>query len=88
MKTTALILASFLLVNVTAEARSLAPSRDTGFKTAELSTSHRFDPLSLKGKNQKPFGLGVQVEDDKWLEDLLGARSHFNDRIRRDQERQ
>jgi hypothetical protein len=91
-----LFMASILLVMKIAfavEASTLMPSRDqgrqalTGPKGVELSTSHRFDPLSLKGKNQKPMGLGVKVEDDKWLDDLLGARSHFEDRRRRDQDR-
>lgn len=53
----------------------------------KLGTSHRFDGTSLHGKFQTSPSTTAIVEDDKFMEDLLGARKHFNDRIRKDSDR-
>ncbi|MEZ0392819.1 MAG: hypothetical protein ACAH59_11435 [Pseudobdellovibrionaceae bacterium] len=54
---------------------------------AKLGTSFRFDGSSLHGKYQTSPSTTAIVEDDKFMEDLLGARKHFNDRIQKDQSR-
>ncbi|MFN7729715.1 MAG: hypothetical protein ACK5P7_11210 [Bdellovibrio sp.] len=61
-----------------------SPSRDR----AKLGTSFRFDGSSLHGKFQNSPSTTATVENDKFLEDLLGARKHFDDRLKEDQERQ
>lgn len=52
-----------------------------------LGTSFRFDGMSLHGKYQSAPWMSTTVEDDKFLEDLLGARKHFRDRVEMDQKR-
>ena len=52
-----------------------------------LGTSFRFDGMSLHGKYQSAPWTSTTVEDDKFLEDLLGARKHFRDRVEMDQKR-
>ncbi len=64
-------------------AKAATPSRDR----AKLGTSFRFDGSSLHGKFQNSPSTTATVENDKFLEDLLGARKHFNDRLREDQSR-
>ena len=91
---TILLLACALLMFQTANAASgssnsktkvkASPSRDR----AKLGTSFRFDGSSLHGKFQNSPSTTATVENDKFLEDLLGARKHFEDRQKEDQERQ
>lgn len=54
---------------------------------AKLGTSFRFDGTTLRGKYQTSLGTTATVESDKYLEDLLGARKHFKDRLQKDQDR-
>lgn len=91
---TILLLAWTLLMFQTANAASgtskakakakPSPSRDR----AQLGTSFRFDGSSLHGKFQTSPSTTATVENDKFLEDLLGARKHFDDRLQEDRERQ
>jgi hypothetical protein len=53
----------------------------------KLGTSFRFDPNSLNGRFQNSPSTTATVENDKFLEDLLGARKNFSDRIKQDKER-
>jgi hypothetical protein len=54
---------------------------------AKLGTSFRFDGTTLRGKYQTSLGTTATVENDKYLEDLLGARKHFKDRLQKEQDR-
>ena len=54
---------------------------------AQLGTSFRFDGSSLHGKFQSAPSTVATVENDKYLEDLLGARKNFKDREKQDNER-
>lgn len=87
MTTGSILLASALLIVQTAaantDAKAPVPARDR----ARLGTSFRFDGASLHGKYQTSPSLTATVENDKYLEDLLGARKHFDDRIQKDKER-
>jgi hypothetical protein len=58
-------------------------------KTAKpkLGTSFKFDGSALRGKYQSSLNTTATVENDKFLDDLLGGRKEFNDRLQRDQER-
>ena len=53
-------------------------------KTQKLSTDLHFDDLSVKGRYQVPGEGLVVVEDEKLVDDLLGYRTHFKDRIQRE----
>lgn len=66
---------------------AFAKSANTKKGLGKLGTSHRFDGSSLHGKFQTSPSTTATVEDDKFLEDLLGARKHFNDRIKKDSAR-
>ncbi|MBX3040336.1 MAG: hypothetical protein KF789_06465 [Bdellovibrionaceae bacterium] len=56
-------------------------------RDAKLGTSFKFDGSSLHGKFQASPSTTATVENDKYLEDLLGARKNFDDRIAKDVER-
>lgn len=56
-------------------------------RDAKLGTSHKFDANSLHGRYQASPSTTATVENDKYLEDLLGARKNFDDRIAKDAER-
>jgi len=56
-------------------------------KGEHLGTNFRFDGSSLHGKYQNPLSTTATVENDKYLDDLLGARKHFDDREKKDAER-
>ena len=56
-------------------------------KGEHLGTNFRFDGSSLHGKYQNPLSTTATVENDKYLDDLLGARKHFDDREKKDSER-
>lgn len=53
----------------------------------KLGTSFKFDGSALRGKYQSSLSTKAAVENDKLLEDLLGGRTQFEDRIQQDQER-
>ena len=54
---------------------------------AKLGTSFKFDGSSLRGKFQSTMGTAVAVENDKYLDDLLSGRKHFEDRLQEDNNR-
>lgn len=84
----------------TAKAASKATAQSAGKKAvgtpaspavqrghAKLGTSFKFDGTALHGKYQNTPSTTATVENDKYLDDLLGARQNFNDRTAKDQER-
>ena len=54
---------------------------------SQLGTSFRFDGSTLGGKYQNSPGTTAMIEDDKFIDDLLGARKNFTDRINKDRVR-
>lgn len=54
---------------------------------AQLGTSFRFNPNALHGKRQVSPNLTATVENDKYLDDLLGPRRSFKDRLEQDKQR-
>lgn len=83
---TLMILASVLLLFVGMNS-AIAKTEKPRKGSAKLGTSFRFDGSSLHGKFQTSPSTTAVVEDDKFMEDLLGARKHFNDRIKKDSAR-
>jgi hypothetical protein len=53
----------------------------------QLGTSFKFAGSNLRGKYNTALGATATVEDDKYLDDLLGGRKQFEDRLQKDQER-
>ncbi len=50
-------------------------------KTLQLSTDIKFDGQTVGGKMQAPFESLTEVENEKLIDQLIGARKNFNDRI-------
>ncbi|HEX7676160.1 MAG TPA: hypothetical protein VF412_18430 [Bdellovibrio sp.] len=90
---TALLLASLLLIGNSSFGASKAETTDTdsvkkvSSTKPKLGTSFKFDGSALRGKYQSSLSTKAAVENDKLLEDLLGGRTQFADRIQDDQQR-
>lgn len=82
LKFLALVLLTLLTVD-----RGMAATKKTQEGRANLGTSFRFNPNALQGKRQVSPNLTATVENDKYLDDLLGPRKSFNDRIEQDKQR-
>jgi hypothetical protein len=80
-----------LVMNLTASQNLYAsPTSQPQVKTkgkSQLGTSFRFDGSNLSGKYQNSPGTTAMIEDDKFIDDLLGARKNFTDRINKDRAR-
>ena len=96
--TLALLLLTVLTVNVsqaeTSKAHKRAPKKAAAMKQkaatnpkAKLETSFKFDGSALRGKYQSSLSTNATVENDKFLEDLLGGRTQFEDRAEKELER-
>ena len=84
MKTITLV-AFLLLLSIAGKAAEKRGPKN-GLKP-QLGTSFRFDGTTLRGKYRTSLGTSAIVENDKYLEDLLGGRRSFKDRIQEDQKR-
>lgn len=83
-------LAPMLLVFGSMVAMGAPHAKKKALKPADapkLGTSFRFDGTSLHGKYATSPSLTSTVENDKYMDDLLGAPKSFNDRVARDSER-
>jgi len=93
MKLVSHIVASLLLISLltlvgSAGLCATQPTKKIQKKDkTQMGTSFRFDGSSLHGKYQSSPSTVATVENDKVLEDLLGARKNFKDRITADKER-
>ncbi len=89
MKNSILMVSLLLLTSMSV---GVASTTDTGKKkkgnsTTKLGTSFKFDGSTLRGKYQTSLGTSATVENDKYLDDLLGGRKHFEDRVKKDDQR-
>lgn len=50
-------------------------------RNSQLSTDVRFDGQLVGGKIQSPFESLTVVENEKTIDDLIGMRANFSDRI-------
>lgn len=53
----------------------------TAKNSSQLSTDVRFDGQLVSGKIQSPFESLTVVENEKAIDDLIGMRTNFSDRI-------
>ena len=84
-----ILMACLLLLNM---GSAMAAKQDGARKTrgstkAQLGTSFKFDGTTLRGKYNTSLGTSATVEDDKYLDDLLGGRKSFEDRNKKDNQR-
>lgn len=83
-----ILLAPFLLQLLTAQNLfAQKPVKKADALKAQLGTSFKFDGTALRGKYQSSLNTKATVENDKLLDDLLGGRREFADRIQDDQQR-
>lgn len=75
MKTT---LISILLIIAFHQAHAAQKSQP-----GKLSTDIQFDGYTVGGKIQTPFESLTEVENEKLIDQLIGARKNFNDRIQK-----
>lgn len=94
-KTLALILLCIVAVNGAHAETGAAHKRAAQKKAAKglspaqgkLGTSFKFNGSNLRGKYQSSLSSTATVENDKFMEDLLGGRTQFEDRSQRELER-
>ncbi len=72
-------LALTILIGVAAQAAT--PS------SQQLKTDHNFNDKMVGGQYQDPNGAKVDVDDDKVLDDLIGVRKNFKDRLKESAQR-
>jgi len=82
--TLALFLLCILAVN---GAQAKKAAKGTTSSQAKLGTSFKFNGSNLRGKYQSSLSSTATVENDKFLEDLLGGRTQFEDRSQKELER-
>jgi hypothetical protein len=82
----ALVLLNLLTVN-SSFAKTGKAAKTTASKDGKLGTSFKFDGSALRGKYQSSMSSTSTVENDKFLEDLLGGRTQFEDRAQKETER-
>ena len=86
-KTLAFLLLTVLTVNVSQAANGKAQKKANTNPKTKLETSFKFDGSALRGKYQSSLSTTATVENDKFLEDLLGGRTQFEDRAQKDLQR-
>jgi len=77
---TAVILALILHIGIETMAKEKKPM-------GKLETNIRLNGSAIQGKGLKPMLLDTLSEQDKYLEDIVGIRKNFQDRIERDKNR-
>lgn len=83
------LLLSLLSVPATASqkgTRANTVKKEQSYKP-KLGTSFKFDGSALRGKYQSSLNTKATVENGKMLEDLLGGRNRFDDKIEQDEQR-
>jgi hypothetical protein len=63
------------------QARKKAAAVKRAAVKSDLQTDVRFDDSAVHGQYQVPEEALAKVENEKGLNDLLGVRKHFKDRL-------
>lgn len=61
--------------------------REAGNAAVKLSTSMVFSGSRVGGQYQVPSEATAKIENEKPIEELLGLRTQFRDRMKQDEER-
>lgn len=78
------ILVSLIILTTVSTLQVLASSKgSTASSSAKLSTDIKFNGQMVGGKVQSPFESLTEVENEKQINDLIGVRKNFNDRIQK-----
>ncbi|MCB0349515.1 MAG: hypothetical protein KDD37_11815 [Bdellovibrionales bacterium] len=85
MKHSAFALFSSLLVLLTAT-NALSATKSKKHVRSKLSTEVDFNDRVVGGKYQYATESITTVENDKILDDLIGVRTNFSDRVKRSKE--
>jgi hypothetical protein len=54
---------------------------------SKIGTDHNFDDKVVSGKFQYPDEATATVDDEKLMDDLIGVRKNFKDRLKESAER-
>ncbi len=68
-----------------AKVASAAVTKNNSKNSSKLSTDVRFDGQLVGGRIQSPFESLTVVENEKEIDDLIGMRTNFSDRIMKSQ---
>lgn len=66
---------------VSSKAKVKSVEKSSAKSNSQLSTDVRFDGQLVGGKIQSPFESLTVVENEKSIDDLVGMRANFSDRI-------
>lgn len=61
--------------------KKISAAKPKAASASELQTDVKFDDSVLHGQYQTPEEALARVENEKGLDDLLGVRKHFKDRL-------
>lgn len=78
-------IAAMLAVPRTGHAKMV--KREAGNAATKLSTSMAFSGSRVGGQYQVPAEATAKIENEKPIEELLGLRTQFRDRMKQDEER-
>lgn len=78
---------AFILLHLIVSISFAAPKKAATAGQAKLGTSFKLNGSSVRGKYQSSLGANATVENDKYMDDLLGGRKKFDDRIRDEKQR-
>jgi hypothetical protein len=67
--------------------RAQMVKRETRNAATKLSTSMTFSGSRVGGQYQVPSEATAKIENEKPIEELLGLRTQFRDRMKQDEER-
>jgi hypothetical protein len=79
--TVGLVIASSASVEAKGAKKARASKKAKAQAASQLQTDVRFDDSVLHGTYQVPDEALAKVENEKSLNDLLGVRKHFKDRL-------
>ena len=82
----AMALAAMILPTL-AHAAGHKVKRESGNAAAKLSTTMAFSGSRVGGQYQVPSEATAKIENEKPIEELLGLRTQFRDRMKQDEER-
>ena len=64
-----------------------APNKSRKVRFSKLNTNHNFEDKLIDGKYQYPDEANAKVDDEKLLDDLIGVRKNFRDRMKESAQR-
>ena len=83
----ALYALTLILMLIPTLGKAAPPSRTVRSGQTKLSTTMSFSGSRVGGQYQIPSEATAKIENEKPIEELLGLRTQFRDRMKQDEER-